>query len=88
MGKQQIDIFNVDIYRHIINLFNSYINKLKKYMSIDVHMLGYYTNDEIDYIVDVYCDMIEDLTKSRAFIMFMPNNAIEEIDFPNLEEVK
>ena len=80
MGKQQIDIFNIDIYRQIINLFNSYLNKLKKYLSIDIHMLGYYTNDEMDYIIDVYCDMIEDLTKSRAFLMFMPKNAIEEIN--------
>ena len=80
MGKQQIDIFNIDIYRQIINLFNSYLNKLKKYLSIDVHMLGYYTNEEMYYIISVYCDMIEDLTKSRAFIMFMPKNAIEEIN--------
>ena len=79
MGKKQIDIFNIDIYRHIVNLYNTYISQLEKYLSINSHMVGYYDNDEINYIVDIYSKMIEDLTNSQVFKMFMPNKANEEI---------
>ena len=51
MSKSALNIFNISIYNQLIHNFNSSLVSLEKYNSIYEKMQGYYTKDEIHYIV-------------------------------------
>lgn len=80
MSKHAINIFNISIYKQIINQYNLNLNALEKYNTIYERMEGYYTNQEMHYIVEVYMNQLFDILNSKAFSLFVPQKARKEIN--------
>ena len=79
MSKHAINIFNISIYKQIINQYNLNLNALEKYNTIYERMEGYYTNQEMHYIVEVYMNQLFDILNSKAFSLFVPQKVRKEI---------
>ena len=75
----QIDIFNTDMYRQLINTYNTYLSGLKKYIGIHTKLYGYFDNNEISYIINVYYNLFNDLINSHLFSLFVPNKSLAKI---------
>ena len=80
MSKHAINIFNISIYKSLINQYNSNLNALIKYNTIYEKMDGYYTKDEMHYIVEVYMNQLFDIINSKSFSLFVPEKARREIN--------
>lgn len=74
-----INIFNVSIYNQLLYNYQKSLNGLIKYNKIFERMEGYYTNDEIHYIVEVYMNQIIDIIHSKTFDLFVPKKVKNEI---------
>jgi hypothetical protein len=79
MSKNTLNIFNVSIYNQLIHDYALSLNGLIKYNTIFEKMNGYYTNDEIHYIVEVYMNQMIDLINSKTFALFVPEKVKKEI---------
>lgn len=79
MSKNTLNIFNVSIYNQLIHDYALSLNSLIKYNTIFEKMNGYYTNDEIHYIVEVYMNQMIDLINSKTFALFVPEKVKKEI---------
>lgn len=80
MSKHAINIFNISIYKQILNQYSLNLNALEKYNTIYERMEGYYTNDEMQYIVEVYMNQLFDIISSKAFSLFVPEKVRKEIN--------
>ena len=79
MSKNTLNIFNVSIYNQLTHDYALALNSLIKYNTIFEKMNGYYTNDEIHYIVEVYMNQMIDLINSKTFALFVPEKVKKEI---------
>ena len=79
MSKNTLNIFNVSIYNRLIHDYALSLNGLIKYNTIYEKMNGYYTNDEIHYIVEVYMNQMIDIINSKTFALFVPEKVKREI---------
>ena len=79
MSKNTLNIFNVSIYNQLIHDYALALNSLIKYNTIFEKMNGYYTNDEIHYIVEVYMNQMIDLINGKTFALFVPEKVKKEI---------
>ena len=79
MSKNTLNIFNVSIYNQLIHDYALSLNSLIKYNTIFEKMNGYYTNDEMHYIVEVYMNQMIDLINSKTFALFVPEKVKKEI---------
>ena len=79
MSKNALNVFNVSIYHQLTNNYQSALNSLIKYNKIYEKMNGYYSNDEIHYIVEVYINQMIDIINSKTFDLFVPNKVKKEI---------
>ena len=79
MSKNTLNIFNVSIYNQLIHDYALSLNGLIKYNTIFEKMNGYYTNDEMHYIVEVYMNQMIDLINSKTFALFVPEKVKKEI---------
>lgn len=80
MSKHAINIFNISIYKSLINQYNMNLNAFIKYNSIYERMEGYYTKDEMYYIAEVYCNQLFDIINSNLFSLFVPQKVRKEIN--------
>ena len=80
MSKHAINIFNISIYKTLINQFSLNLNAMIKYNSIYEKMDGYYTKEEIHYIIEVYANQLFDIMNSNLFSLFVPQKARKEIN--------
>ena len=80
MSKHAINIFNISIYKQIINQYNLNLNALEKYNTIYEKLDGYYTKQEMHYIVEVYMNQLIDILNSKAFALFVPEKVRKEIN--------
>lgn len=79
MSKNTLNIFNVSIYNQLIHDYALSLNGLIKYNIIYEKMNGYYTSDEIHYIVEVYMNQMIDIINSKTFALFVPEKVKREI---------
>ena len=79
MSKNTLNIFNVSIYNQLTHDYALALNSLIKYNTIFEKMNGYYTNDEMHYIVEVYMNQMIDLINSKTFALFVPEKVKKEI---------
>ena len=79
MSKNTLNIFNVSIYNQLTHDYALALNSLIKYNIIFEKMNGYYTNDEMHYIVEVYMNQMIDLINSKTFALFVPEKVKKEI---------
>ena len=84
MSKHSINIFNISIYKQILNQYNLNLNALGRYNSIYEKMDGYYTKDEMHYIVEVYVNQLIDIINSKNFSLFVPEKARREINIKSI----
>ena len=82
MSKNTLNIFNVSIYNQLIHDYALSLNGLIKYNTIFEKMNGYYTNDEIHYIVEVYMNQMIDLINSKTFALFVPEKVKKAFNLP------
>lgn len=80
MSKHAINIFNISIYKTLINQFSLNLNAMIKYNSIYERMDGYYTKEEIHYIIEVYVNQLFDIINSNLFGLFVPQKVRKEIN--------
>lgn len=80
MSKHAINIFNISIYKTLINQFSLNLNALIKYNTIYEKMDGYYTKEEMHYIVEVYVNQLFDIINSNLFSLFVPQKVRKEIN--------
>jgi hypothetical protein len=79
MSQNTLNIFNVSIYNQLTHDYALALNSLIKYNTIFEKMNGYYTNDEMHYIVEVYMNQMIDLINSKTFALFVPEKVKKEI---------
>lgn len=79
MSKNTLNIFNLSIYKQLCYDFERSLNGLIKYNKIYEKMDGYYTNEEIHYIIEVYINQMTDIINSNTFSLFVPENVRKEI---------
>ena len=79
MSKNALNIFNLSIYNQMLHDYSLSLNSLIKYNKIYEKMNGYYTKDEMKYIVEVYMNQMIDLINSNTFDLFVPKKVKKEI---------
>jgi len=79
MSKNALNIFNISIYNQLLHDYSLSLNGIIKYNKIYEKMNGYYTKDEIHYIIEVYINQIVDLINSKTFSLFVPDKVKKEI---------
>ena len=79
MSKNTINIFNVYIYNQLCYDFNKYLNGLIKYNLIHNKLIGYFTNEEIQYIIEVYVNHLIDILTGKTLSLFIPSRAKKDI---------
>lgn len=80
MSKHAINIFNISIYKYLINQYNLNLNALIKYHGIYTRMDGYYSKEEMHYIAEVYTQQLLDIINSNLFSLFVPQKVRKEIN--------
>ena len=79
MSKNTLNIFNISIYNQLLHDYSLSLNSLIKYNKIYEKMNGYYTKDEMKYIVEVYMNQMIDIINSKTFELFVPVKVKKEI---------
>ena len=79
MSKNTLNIFNLSIYNQLTHDYALALNSLIKYNKIYEKMNGYYSKDEIKYIVEVYMNQMIDLINGKTFDLFVPQKVKKEI---------
>ena len=79
MSKNTLNIFNLSIYNQLTHDYSTSLNGLIKYNRIYEKMDGYYSKDEMKYIVEVYMNQMIDLINSKTFDLFVPPKVKKEI---------
>ena len=79
MSKNALNIFNISIYNQLLHDYSLALNGLIKYNKIYEKMNGYYTKEEIHYIIEVYINQLIDLINGKTFELFVPSKVKNEI---------
>lgn len=79
MSKHTINIFNVYIYNQLCYDFNKYLNGLIKYNLIHNKLIGYFNNEEIQYIIEVYVNHLIDILNGKTLSLFIPPKSKKDI---------
>lgn len=79
MSKNSFNVFIISLYNQIINNFDSLLHQMKKYNMIYNKMDGYYTVDEMQFIMQSYSWQLNDVINSRVLENFIDSRTMKLI---------
>ena len=80
MSKNSFNVFIISLYNQIVNNFDSLLHQMKKYNIIYNKMDGYYTRDEMRFIIESYSTQLTDIIHSRVLANFIDQRTMKLIN--------